>query len=139
MARVSNPGKHPPHAEPKSSPHSTRPTRLKRNIRFNGKRTTIVLEPYVWDSIDAILLQEDINLDEFCEAVNVVRLHSSLASAARMVVLAYFRILDGLNRPPFTPVDHSAPTAMQEPYSVTNTVSVLPLAIRRFAQDEAND
>ena len=79
MARVANSGKRPPHAEPKSSPHSTRPTRLKRNIRFNGKRTTIVLEPYVWDSIDAILLQEEINLDEFCEAVNCVRLHSSLA------------------------------------------------------------
>ena len=67
------------------------------------------------------------------------KLKSSLASAARMVVLAYFRILDGLHRPPFTPVDHSAPNAMQEPYSVTNTVSVLPLAIRRFAQDEAHD
>jgi hypothetical protein len=99
----------------------------------------IVLEQYVWDSNDAILLQEAINLDEFCEAVNAVRLHSSLASAARMVVLAYFRILDGLHRPPFTPVDHSAPNATQEPYSVTNTVSVLPLAIPRFAQDEAHD
>ena len=58
---------------------------------------------------------------------------------ARMVVLAYFRILGGMHRPPFTPVDHSAPNAMQEPCSVTNTVSVLPLAIRRFAQDEAHD
>ena len=66
------------------------------------------------------------------------KLKSSLASAARMVVLAYFRILDGLHRPPLTPVDHSAPTAMQESYSVTNTVLVLPLAIQRFAQDEAH-
>ena len=139
MARVSNARGHPPNAKLKSSPHSIRPTRLKRNVRFGGRRTTIVLEPYVWDSIDAILQQEAINLDEFCEAVNAVRLHSSLASAARMVVLAYFRILDGLHRPPFTPVDHSAPNAMHEPYSVTNTVSVLPLAIRRFAQDEAHD
>ena len=85
------------------------------------------------------LLQEDINLDEFCQTINVVRLHSTLASAARMVVVAYFCIFDGLNRPPFMPVDHNAPTAMQEPYSFTNTVLVLPLAIRRFAQDEAND
>ena len=67
------------------------------------------------------------------------KLKSSLTSAARMVVLAYFRILDGLHRPPSKPVDHSAPNAMQEPYSVTNKVSVLPLAIRRFAQDEAHD
>ena len=139
MARVSNARGHPPNAKPKSSPHSIRPTRLKRNILFGGKRATIVLEPYVWDSIDAILQQEAINLDEFCESINVVRLHSSLASAARMVVLAYFRILDGMHRPPFTPVDPSALNAMQEPYSVTNTVSGLPLAIQRFAQDEAHD
>ena len=138
MAQVSNARRHPPNAKPKSSPHSIRPTRLQRNVRFGGKRTTIVLEPYVWDSIDAILQQEAINLNKFCEAINAVRLHSSLASAERMVVLAYFRILDGLHRPPFTPVDHSAPNVMQEPYSVTNTVSVLPLAIRRFAQDEAH-
>jgi hypothetical protein len=67
------------------------------------------------------------------------KLKSSLASAARMVALAYFRILDRLHRPPCTPVDHSAPNAMQEPYSVTDTVSVLLLAIRHFAQDEAHD
>ncbi len=139
MARSSNARGHPPNAKPKSSPHSIRPTRLKRNVPFGGKRATIVLEPYVWDSIDAILQQEAINLDEVCVAANAVRLHSSLASAARMVVLAYFRILNRLHRPPFTPVDHSAPEAMQELYYVTNTVLVLPLAIRRFAQDEAHD
>ena len=137
--RVSNASVNPPNSKSKSSPHSIRPTRLKRNVCFGGKRTTIFREPYVWDSIDAILQQEDINLDEFCESINVVRLYSSLASAARMVVLAYFRILDGMHRPPFTPVDPSALNAMQEPHSVTNTVSVLPLAIRRFAQDEAHD
>jgi hypothetical protein len=83
MARASNARGHPPNAKPKSSPHSIRPTRLKRNILFGGKRATIVLEPYVWDSIDAVLQQEAINLDEFCDAANTVRLHSSLASAAR--------------------------------------------------------
>ena len=139
MARASNARGHPPNAKPKSSPHSIQPTRLKRNVLFGGKRATIVLEPYVWDSIDAVLQQETINLDEFCEAANTVRLHSRLASAARMVVLAYFRILDGLHRPPFTPADQRAPNAMQGLYSVTNTVLVLPLAIRRFAQYEAND
>ena len=139
MARASNARGHPPNAKPKSSPHSIRPTRLKRNVCFGGKRATIVLEPCVWDSIDAVLQQEAINLHEFCDAANTVRLHSSLASAARMVVLAYFRILDGLHRRLLTPVDHSAPNAMQGLYSVTNTVLVLPLAIRRFAQYEAHD
>ena len=130
---------HPPNTKPKSSLHSRRPTHLSRKVHFGSKSTTNVLKPYIRNSINASLQQEAINLDEFCDAANTVRLHSSLASAARMVVLAYFRILDGLHRPLFTPVDHSAPNAMQELYYVTNTVLFLPLAIRRFAQDEAHD
>ena len=38
----------------------------------------LFLSQYIWDDIDAILQQETINLDEFCEAANAVRLHSSL-------------------------------------------------------------
>ena len=30
--------------------------RLKRNVRVGGRRTTIVLEAYVWDSIDSMLV-----------------------------------------------------------------------------------
>ncbi|MEC8089182.1 MAG: ribbon-helix-helix domain-containing protein [Pseudomonadota bacterium] len=36
------------------SPASTG-RRLKRNVRVGGRRTTIVLEAYVWDSIDNML------------------------------------------------------------------------------------
>ena len=32
--------------------------RLKRNVRVGGRRTTIVLEAYVWDSIDSMLDRE---------------------------------------------------------------------------------
>ncbi len=124
---------------PKSSPHSTEPTRLKRNVRFSGRRTTIVLEPYVWDSIDAILVREDIGLDEFCETVNKARVHSSLASASRIVVLAYFRILDGLHFPPFSMPQDELADQLKEPNKGFGAFSVLPLAIRRFAQDEARD
>jgi predicted DNA-binding ribbon-helix-helix protein len=125
-------------AAAKSTAHSTQPTRLKRNVRFNGRRTTIVLEPYVWDCIDAILERENLSLDDFCEAVNSARVYSSQASAARMVVLAYFRILDGLRQPPFYAPTDTGGGAMHEPGNITDSFSVLPLAIRRFALDEAN-
>ena len=123
----------------KSSAHSTQPTRLKRHVRFNGRRPTIVLEPYVWDCIAVILERENLNLDDFCEAVNGARIHSSQASAARIVVLAYFRILDGLNKPPFSVPTDIGGGSMHEPGNVTDSFSVLPLAIRRFALEEAND
>ena len=61
--------------------------RLKRNVRVGGRRTTIVLEAYVWDSIDSMLDREGVSLDTFCADVDDTRLHSSMASSARLVVL----------------------------------------------------
>ena len=75
--------------------------RVKRNVRVGGRRTTIVLEAYVWDSIDSMLDREGVSLDAFCADVDDTRLHSSMASSARLVVLAYFRPLDQINSPPF--------------------------------------
>jgi len=75
--------------------------RLKRNVRVGGRRTTIVLEAYVWDSIDSMLDREGVSLDTFCADVDDTRLHSSMASSARLVVLAYFRLLEQINSPPF--------------------------------------
>ena len=39
--------------------------RLKRNVRVSGRRTTIVLEAYVWHSIDSMLDREGVSLDTF--------------------------------------------------------------------------
>ena len=75
--------------------------RLKRNVRVGGRRTTIGLEAYVWDSIDSMLNREGVSLDTFCADVDDTRLHSSMASSARLVVLAYFRLLEQINSPPF--------------------------------------
>ena len=82
------------------SPASTG-RRLKRNVRVGGRRTTIVLEAYVWDSINSILDREGVLLDTFCADVHHTPLHSSMASSARLVVLAYFRLLEQINSPPF--------------------------------------
>ena len=75
--------------------------RLKRNLRVGGRRTTIVLEAYVWDSIDSMLDRERVSLETFCADVDDTRLNSSMASSARLVVLAYFRLLEQINSPPF--------------------------------------
>ena len=54
-------GGHPPNTKRKSSLHSRRPTLLNQKVHFGGKSTTNVLEPYIWNSINAILQQETIN------------------------------------------------------------------------------
>ena len=79
--------------------------RLKRNVRIGDRRTTIVLEAYVWDSIDSMLLREAVALDDFCNRVEDTRRNSSMASSARLVVLIYFRLLGQINSPPFVDDD----------------------------------
>ena len=95
----------PPRAPRRRSTQRPNPAstgrRLKRNVRDGGRRTTIVLEAYVWDSIDSMLDCEGVSLDTFCADLDDTRLHSSMASSARLVVLAYFRLLEQINSPPF--------------------------------------
>ena len=116
---------------------------LKRNVRVGGRRTTIVLEAYVWDSIDSIdsmLDREGVSLDTFCADVDDTRLHSSMASSARLVVLAYFRLLEQINSPPFVDPELQRlgrEGALRAPAAARPPVPLLQLALRRFAQDEA--
>ena len=72
---------HPKGGNPRPNPASTG-RRLKRNVRVGNRRTTIVLEAYVWDCIDAMLARENVTLDAFCNMVETVRRHSSMASSA---------------------------------------------------------
>ena len=114
--------------------------RLKRNVRVGGRRTTIVLEAYVWDSIDSMLDREGTSLDRFCAEVDIVRQHSSMASSARLVVLAYFQLLNEINSPPFVDPDLQRldrDGILRAPAAAGPPAQLLPLALRRFAQDEA--
>ena len=123
----------------RSNPASTG-RRLKRNVRVGGRRTTIVLEAYVWDSIDSMLDREGTTLDRLCAEVDMVRQHSSMASSARLVVLAYFRLLNEINSPPFVDLDLQQldrDGMLRAPAAAGPPTPLLPLALRRFAQDEA--
>ena len=125
-------------AGPRPNPASTG-RRLKRNVRVAGRRTTIVLEAYVWDCIDSMLDREGVSLDEFCERVNAVRSQSSMASAARLVVLTYYRLLEQINQPPFIDGDLEnlyRAGMLRAPLPASPPVPLLSLTIRRFAQDE---
>jgi predicted DNA-binding ribbon-helix-helix protein len=129
-----------PRREPQPNPASTG-RRLKRNVRIGDRRTTIVLEAYVWDSIDSMLRREAVSLDEFCNRVETTRLRSSMASSARLVVLIYFRLLGQINSPPFVDSDLNrlqTEGLLRAPAMVDPPVPLLPLALRRFAQDEAH-
>ena len=136
ISRPRQPGRR---GEPRPNPASTG-RRLKRNVRVGGRRTTIVLEAYVWDSIDSMLDKEAVSLDEFCAHVDRARRNSSMASSTRLVVLAYFRLLEQVNSPPFVDPETrhlQSEGLLRAPHASGLPVPMLQLAIRRFAQDEA--
>ena len=69
-----------------------------------------------------VLQQEAINNGCILQGAKY-RGHDSIpASAAHIVVPAYFQMFGEVNSLPFTPVEHSASNTIQEPYSVTNKV-----------------
>ena len=130
----------PSRRAPGPNPASTG-RRLKRNVRIGDRRTAIVPEAYVWDSIGSMLQRKPVSLDEFCNRVEDIRKKSSMASSARLVVLIYFRLLSQINSPPF--VDDDLDRLQQEgrlraPAPADPPIPLLPLALRRFAQDEAH-
>ena len=137
-------GRNPPSPAPRHTPlpnPASTGRRLKRNVRIGSRRTTIVLEAYVWDSIDSMLQREGVSLDEFCNRVEDTRRHSSMASSARLVVLIYFRLLGQINSPPFVDADIGRlqrEGRLRAPAPIDPPIPLLPLALRRFAQDEAH-
>jgi len=133
------PSQHRRGGEPRPNQASTG-RRLKRNVRLGGRRTTIVLEGYYWECIDSMLEDEAVSLDEFCAHVDHVRRHSSMASAARIVVLIYFRLRVGIGSPPFVDPHHEQlrkDGLLRAPHQAEPPAQLLPLVLRRFAQDEA--
>ena len=124
---------------PRPNPASTG-RRLKRNVRVGGRRTTIVLEAYVWDSIDTMLDREGVSLDTFCADAHDKRIKPSIASSARLVVITYFRLLEQINSPPFVDPELQRlgrEGALRAPAAARPPQPLLQLALRRFAQDEA--
>ena len=63
------------------------------NVRVSGHRTTVGMEPEIWDAFNEICQREDCTLDDICTSLNKVRGRSSLASALRVFIVTYFRRL----------------------------------------------
>ena len=85
-----------------------------------------------------MLDREGVSLDTFCDDVDGTRLDSSMASSARLVVLAYLRLLEQINSPPFVDpeLQHlGREAALRAPAAAKPPVPLLQLALRRFAQD----
>ena len=68
------------------------PTTLKsRNILIDQHRTSMRLEIEMWEALSEIAKREGMSVNQLCSRVGNSRNQSSLTSAMRVFVLAYYR------------------------------------------------
>ena len=66
-------------------------TLVNRNVRIEGRRTSLRLEPVMWDALDEICHRERITQHQLCETIYNFKHASSLTAAVRVFVVNYYR------------------------------------------------
>jgi predicted DNA-binding ribbon-helix-helix protein len=65
-------------------------TLVNRNVTVAGRRTSMRLEPAMWDALQQICRREDKSLNELVTDIDRQRIESSLTAAIRVYLLRYF-------------------------------------------------
>jgi predicted DNA-binding ribbon-helix-helix protein len=66
-------------------------TLVSRNVVVSGRRTSVRLEPPMWDALRAICRREGRTMHEMCTMIDQRRQESALTAAIRVFIMAYFR------------------------------------------------
>ncbi|MBU6507112.1 MAG: ribbon-helix-helix domain-containing protein [Alphaproteobacteria bacterium] len=71
--------------------NSTRSTLVNRNVTVEGHRTSIRLEPAMWEALAMVGKRENKSLNELVTAIARSRNQSTLTAAIRVFLLTYFQ------------------------------------------------
>lgn len=66
-------------------------TLISRNITLADRRTSIRLEPEMWDALAEICKREGRSINDICSEVDVSRSQSCLTAGVRVYIINYFR------------------------------------------------
>ncbi len=66
-------------------------TLVNRNVTIGRRRTSLRLEPAMWDALEEICRREDMSQHEICAMIDERRSSSSLTAAIRVFIVNYFR------------------------------------------------
>ena len=77
------------HTEGRAVPGTS--TLVNRNVTIGRRRTSLRLEPAMWDALEEICRREEMNQHELCERIDERRRASSLTAAIRVFIVNYFR------------------------------------------------
>ncbi|MEO5373409.1 MAG: ribbon-helix-helix domain-containing protein [Alphaproteobacteria bacterium] len=62
-----------------------------RSVIFGNRRTSMRLEPEMWEALEEVCRREDMTIGEFFSAVDRQRGDAGLTAATRVLLLLYFR------------------------------------------------
>lgn len=65
---------------------------VSRNVTVSGRRTSIRLEPEMWDGLLEVCRREGLTVHQLTTLVDRCRHRSSLTAKLRVFILAYFRV-----------------------------------------------
>ena len=66
-------------------------TLINRNVTIGRRRTSLRLEPAMWDALGEICRREETSQHELCAMIDERRRASSLTAAIRVFIVNYFR------------------------------------------------
>lgn len=73
---------------------------LSKNVRIRGRRTSVRLEPEMWDALQEVAGLEDCSIHDLCTAVEELRdPEASFTGALRVFLMEYFRNAAKSSRP----------------------------------------
>ena len=67
--------------------------RAKRNMQLANVRTSVVLETAIWDAVGEILINENLDLNGFCQMVDQRQRGFNRTPTARVDTATYYRTL----------------------------------------------
>jgi len=68
-----------------------KPALICRNVTVSGRRTSLRMEPLLWDSLRDICERESCTLNELCTMIDRRRGESNLTASIRVFIVSYFR------------------------------------------------
>lgn len=72
---------------------AVRSSLISRNITLHGRRTSMRLEPAMWDALYEIARREKLNIHQLCTMVSDYKgENSSFTAAIRVFAMSYFRV-----------------------------------------------
>lgn len=67
------------------------PVLVCRNVKVSGRRTSLRMEPYIWDSLREICEREGLTIHEICSRIDQRRGEANLTASIRVFIVSYYR------------------------------------------------